>query len=43
MRLIWAISTYASALSTVLSQSRASRRQRPSHLRGSTSKPSAVS
>jgi len=51
MRLIWAISTHASALSMVFSQSRASRRQRPSHakvrstthLRGSTSKPSAVS
>lgn len=51
MRLICAIKTQASALSMVFSQSLARRRQRPSHakvrsttdLRGSTSKPSAVS
>ena len=51
MRLIWAISTQASALSVDFSQSFASRRHRPSHakvrstthLRGSTSKPLAVS
>ena len=51
MRLIWEVSTQAAALSTVFYQSRASLRQRPSHanlrstthLRGSTSKPLALS